>query len=309
MILLRSLIAAVLALTAGSVAALEDLASIWPVHETFRNTYKSDSFSLPVGPSEDGSTPTMAVHGEIERIAFRVETDAATLDILLEIQSLLQADGYEVLFRCHDRACGGFDFRSDLELPKAPAMFVDLQDYHFMAAERLAADPNEYAAVFVSRSAGSGYVQMTFVSGTAQGVRMRIPVAVEAGSDSDSIASQLDALGHAILDTLVFASGSTELEPGEYSQLADLAGYLADNPTTRVLLVGHTDAKGSLESNIDLSERRAQSVLDRLVSAHGVDSERVSAKGIGFLSPRATNFTAQGRRLNRRVDAVLLTGN
>lgn len=309
MILFRAFIAATLALTAGSVFALEELASRWPMHETFRQTAKSDSFSLPVGPSKNGSTPTMAVHGEIERIAFRVETDAATLDILSEIQGLLEVEGYEVLFRCHDRACGGYDFRADLELPKAPAMYIDLQDFHFIAAERLAGVPDDYAAVLVSRSAEAGYVQMTFASGAAQGVRMRVPVAVEANGVSDSIGSQLDASGHAVLDTLEFASGSTDLEPGEYSELADLTRYLADNPATRVLLVGHTDAMGSLESNIELSERRAESVLNRLVSAHGVDSERVAAKGIGYLSPRATNISAEGRKLNRRVEAVLLTGN
>ena len=309
MILFRAFIAAVPALTAGSASGLEELASRWPMQETYRKAVESDSFSLPVGPSKDGTTPTMTVHGEVEHIAFRVDTGAATLDVLSEIQSLLEVEGYKVLFRCHDRACGGFDFRADLELPRAPAMYVDLQDFHFIAAERLAGDPDDYAAVLVSRSAKAGYVQMTFVRGVAQGVRNRVPVAIESIVDSDSIGSQLDASGHAVLDTLEFASGSTDLEPGEYPELADLAGYLADNPSIRVLLVGHTDANGSLESNIDLSERRAESVLNRLVNAHGVDPERVAAKGIGYLSPRATNISAEGRKLNRRVEAVLLTGN
>ena len=309
MILFRTLVAALLALGAGPVFAIEELASKWPVQETFRQASKSDSFSLPVGPSKDGSTPTIAVHGETERIAFRVDTDAATLDILAEIQNLLEAEGYEVLFRCHDRACGGFDFRADLDLPAAPAMYVDLRDFHFIAAERLASVPDDYAAVLVSRSAEAGYVQMTFASGTAQGVKPSVTVAVKADIVSGSIGSQLDVSGHAVLDTLEFASGSTDLEPGEYAELADLANYLAKNPASRILLVGHTDAMGSLESNIELSERRAESVLNRLINAHGVDSERVSAKGIGYLSPRATNISAEGRKLNRRVEAVLLAGN
>ena len=308
MIPFRAFITAFLTLTAGPAIALEELASKWPVQETFRKTARSDSFSLPIGPSKDGSTPTMAVHGETEHIAFRVETDAPTLDILTEIQKLLAAEGYAVLFRCHDRACGGFDFRAGLDVPTAPAMYVDLRNYHFIAAERLAGVPDNYAAVLVSRSAAAGYVLMTFATGTAQGVRLKAPAAAESITVSDSIGSLLDASGHAVLDTLEFASGSTDLEPGEYSELAELAQYLADNPASRVLLVGHTDATGSLESNIELSERRAESVLNRLISAHSVDAERISAKGIGFLSPRASNSSAEGRKLNRRVEAVLLAG-
>ena len=72
-----------------------------------------------------------------------------------------------------------------------------------------------------------------------------------------------------------------------------------------MVLVGHTDAEGALEGNIALSKRRATAVMERLVSVYGVEAAQVSADGVGFLSPLASNLTADGRAQNRRVEVVL----
>jgi OOP family OmpA-OmpF porin len=73
-----------------------------------------------------------------------------------------------------------------------------------------------------------------------------------------------------------------------------------------VALVGHTDAQGTLDNNIALSKKRATSVLNRLVEKHGVDANQLTAEGMGYLSPIASNLSAEGREANRRVEAVLL---
>jgi OOP family OmpA-OmpF porin len=66
---------------------------------------------------------------------------------------------------------------------------------------------------------------------------------------------------------------------------------------------------GTLENNIALSRARAEAVRQHLVEALGVDPAQVSATGIGYLAPRATNATAAGREANRRVEAVLLASD
>jgi OOP family OmpA-OmpF porin len=86
-----------------------------------------------------------------------------------------------------------------------------------------------------------------------------------------------------------------------------LAAYLIANPARQVVLVGHTDAVGSLESNITLSKRRAASVEARLEDEYGVPSAQLSADGVGFLSPLVSNLTEDGRNRNRRVEAVLIS--
>jgi len=74
----------------------------------------------------------------------------------------------------------------------------------------------------------------------------------------------------------------------------------------RVALVGHTDAKGGLETNVALSQRRAASVLERLAGRYKVPRVQMESNGMGYLSPVANNTTREGRDANRRVEAVLL---
>ncbi|TNF63674.1 MAG: OmpA family protein, partial [Rhodobacteraceae bacterium] len=167
----------------------------------------------------------------------------------------------------------------------------------------------------VSRSRTAGFIQVISVSAPGgEGLRPTVgaggaePVpAIDAPSAREGLAAQLLARGHAELPGLTFATGSATLSEGRYDSLAELAGFLTENPGASVVLVGHTDATGSLESNIAISRQRAQSVRDRLVSAHGIAASRLGAEGMGYLAPRDTNLTEEGRTRNRRVEAVLLT--
>jgi OOP family OmpA-OmpF porin len=93
-----------------------------------------------------------------------------------------------------------------------------------------------------------------------------------------------------------------------YPSLVALAAFLAENPARRVVLVGHTDAEGGRDSNIALSEARAEAVRRHLIDVLGVNPAQLDAAGIGYLAPRATNETAGGREANRRVEVVLLDG-
>lgn len=84
-----------------------------------------------------------------------------------------------------------------------------------------------------------------------------------------------------------------------------LVAYLAANPDRQILLVGHTDAVGSLAGNRALSQRRAAAVAEYLRGA-GADAAQIASEGAGYLAPIASNLTEAGRRANRRVEAVLL---
>ena len=77
--------------------------------------------------------------------------------------------------------------------------------------------------------------------------------------------------------------------------------YIQAQPNTRVVLEGHTDSVGSVPYNQRLSERRANSVKAYFVQK-GVNSGRIEAVGFGKLRPRYDNSTAEGRKLNRRVE-------
>lgn len=101
-----------------------------------------------------------------------------------------------------------------------------------------------------------------------------------------------------------FDFNSTEIKPGFYSTMDKLAEVLLRYGKTHLTVFGHTDNVGSNQFNQSLSERRAKAVNDYLLNK-GVLIQRLVFLGRGEASPRATNTTEEGRRLNRRVEIVV----
>ena len=87
-----------------------------------------------------------------------------------------------------------------------------------------------------------------------------------------------------------------------------ISAFLQENPTIRIAVVGHTDSVGALNANIALSKKRARAVRDRLTGRHDIAANRIEAEGMGYLAPIASNLTEEGRRANRRVEIILLSG-
>ena len=83
-----------------------------------------------------------------------------------------------------------------------------------------------------------------------------------------------------------------------------MAGMLADNPEYKLDVIGYTDNVGHVESNLLLSQNRAESVKNYLIKK-GIDPARITSEGYGMENPIGDNKTAEGRSKNRRVDFVL----
>jgi outer membrane protein OmpA-like peptidoglycan-associated protein len=103
---------------------------------------------------------------------------------------------------------------------------------------------------------------------------------------------------------VLFDVDSALLSQDSRYALDQAASVFAEYPKTAIIAQGHTDSSGSEQHNQQLSERRAQSVVTHLVG-QGVDSARITSLGYGEGYPVTTNDTAEGRRLNRRVDLLL----
>ncbi|PYF84526.1 MULTISPECIES: OmpA family protein [Marinomonas] len=102
---------------------------------------------------------------------------------------------------------------------------------------------------------------------------------------------------------VLFDSGKADIKPRFYSELKELAKFLQDNPTSNVVIEGHTDSQGSAELNLALSQRRATAIADVLVDSFRIKADRVKGIGYGATRPIADNDTAAGRQMNRRVVA------
>jgi outer membrane protein OmpA-like peptidoglycan-associated protein len=107
-------------------------------------------------------------------------------------------------------------------------------------------------------------------------------------------------------DNIYFASGSATLKPESYPILDSVAILMRDNPTARIQIAGHTDSDGSDSYNQNLSENRAQSVFQYLVST-GIDGSRLTTIGYGESVPVAPNDTPANKAKNRRIEFTVLS--
>jgi outer membrane protein OmpA-like peptidoglycan-associated protein len=121
--------------------------------------------------------------------------------------------------------------------------------------------------------------------------------------------ADVNRVGEAILVTfdsgILFDFDSAALRGEARSNLQALANSLDKYPNTDILVVGHTDSKGAAAYNQRLSEQRARSAADYLVS-HGVPRARLDVQGRGLTEPIASNDTEAGRQQNRRVEIAII---
>jgi outer membrane protein OmpA-like peptidoglycan-associated protein len=106
------------------------------------------------------------------------------------------------------------------------------------------------------------------------------------------------------LGDVLFDTGKAELNPGAGRKLDQLAQFLAQHPDRRVQIDGFTDSVGTDSYNLDLSQRRADSVKSALIT-RGIDPSRIGTQGYGKAYSVASNSESGGRQLNRRVEVVI----
>lgn len=283
------------------------------------------SYNVPTGPWRAGVIPTTTAEGRIDQTAWKIAAPGqGTLQLLQPLRAQIAAEGYETVFECDSAACGGFDFRYGTDILPEPQMHVDLGDYRFLAARRDGAQGTEWLTLIVSRSADTGFVQLTRIGAPdpvepdltvsskspfsptpdLSAAPQDAPAQPAALPQDDPLATALGAGEAAILSDLQFPSGQSTLSPGDYPSLARLADWLSANPQAKVELVGHTDASGNAQANTALSLSRAEAVRDTLVTLYGIDPARLATRGAGPLDPIASNDTPEGRAQNRRVEVI-----
>ncbi len=108
------------------------------------------------------------------------------------------------------------------------------------------------------------------------------------------------------LKHLYFEFDKWDLHPRSYVELNKLVKIMQDYPRMKIQINGHTDSDGSEKYNIYLSRKRAKAVIAYLVS-QGISESRLRYKAFGESQPAADNSTAEGRRLNRRVEFLILS--
>lgn len=102
--------------------------------------------------------------------------------------------------------------------------------------------------------------------------------------------------------TLEFENGKAEILPAMHLDLNKLGNFLTDHPELKLTISGHTDSAGKEESNLRLSQARADAIKEYLVNGFMIDQERITAIGYGSSKPIAQELSDDHKQLNRRVE-------
>jgi len=109
------------------------------------------------------------------------------------------------------------------------------------------------------------------------------------------------------LNNVFFDFDKWDLRPESFVELDRVVKLMQDNPTLEIEMSAHTDSYGSDDYNFKLSDNRAKSAMDYILSK-GISPTRITAHGYGETKPVATNETDEGRQINRRVEFQILKG-
>lgn len=272
--------------------------------ETYSQTEPNLAPLVATKPFGENGLELTPAPAHIRRSVWAFGGEQTLGEVQESILSQVQASDYEVLLFCQTEKCGGFDFRFAIDVVSEPEMRVDLRDFRFISARQTVSQEPSYVTFLLSKSPESVYVQMTeYASRSAQQTVSQ----TETVTETTELKGKTSPLGDDILlvlEGVQFESGSATLGADPQKSLQRLVDIMHKNTQLKVLLVGHSDMSGSLRANIALSTQRAATIRDILIQKYGIVADRLSAHGVGFLSPRASNKTKEGRKKNRRVEAV-----
>lgn len=143
-----------------------------------------------------------------------------------------------------------------------------------------------------------GFVDYTSVTGYKEikfDVGLKAKTVIEVAEEPEIIT----------LENVYFDFGKADVKAESYPELDKIVRLMFENPRVKIEISAHTDNVGSDDFNLNLSQLRAESVLNYFVT-NGIQASRLSAKGYGNTKPVADNNTEQGRQKNRRVEFKII---
>lgn len=270
--------------------------------------------ALPGETQPPASAWLRDLEGRVFSLRYVAPENRTTLEVVRNHQRALEAQGFETVFFCRGNDCitrgrmGEFweSARGGISMP---SNWGD-ETVYFLGA-RTDADGPRHVGILALPARLTGYAEprailaMTVVEGAPMQSGMIAeapppPPLVEATAFEAAFAQD----GRIAVYGITFEFNSDALLPDARAQIAELGAVMRDNPSLQVVIVGHTDSIGGFDYNLGLSQRRAMSVVEALVSDHGIARDRMTPAGAGMMAPAATNRTEAGRALNRRVEIV-----
>jgi OOP family OmpA-OmpF porin len=256
---------------------------------------------------------TISVSGRLTRILYALPGNSSTQEAARYYEDALHRANGEILFAgAQDQLDNGNDrFANQVYSDRVPDRI-----YGLLLLNR----ENAYVAGRLNWNGRDVYVQMySFanregrrtslvrkdrVGALLETIEVGPAQAPTAPVTSEQMAAEINRTGRIALYGLYFDTNRTEIKSESRPTLEQIADLLKREPNLTILVVGHTDNVGDFESNRDLSQRRAESVVNALVTGFGIPTERLIPFGVSYAAPVASNATPEGRSQNRRVELV-----
>ena len=267
-----------------------------------------------------------ALEGRRTRLVYLLPPNVSPLQGVRNYQNEIAGKGGQLLYECQNEACGGDPGRASeggggeqslamVLWPESSIKDKAFSNGHCAQTQRISEQrfaafelPKAAAHVAVLAYSGKGgsYCNV-FADRTVLIVDILEQKAMEQTMvtvKAEEMAQAINTAGRVALYGLYFDSGKAEVKPESKATLEQIAKLLAGTPSLKLLVVGHTDDVGGFASNMDLSKRRAESVIAALAGQYRIDRQRLTPVGVSFASPVAPNTNEDGRAKNRRVELV-----
>lgn len=258
------------------------------------------------GAARWNAANSRSVNGKITRIAYRGPDGRSTLEIYANYRAQLASRGFNPLFECSGPGC--YPRQSEMQfyatlmvrVPSNDAMFNGVVTANRTIRYGVFSANGTFVTLYVALNAESRPVAwIQVIEGQAMETGMvQVPTAAE-------MATALKGDGRLALYGIFFDTDQAVIKPESKATLDQIAALLRAEPRMNLVVTGHTDNTGDFRYNIQLSERRAAAVVDRLVSEYRIARSRLTPFGAGMAAPVASNATAEGRAKNRRVELVV----
>ncbi|MFP5390077.1 MAG: OmpA family protein [Gammaproteobacteria bacterium] len=255
----------------------------------------------------------LRLEGKYTRIAYNYPKDRSSLEVMRNYQAALDKAGIKPLFSCSADACGN-DFGDFFLNRRVGDNFIqgdsaywepfnygrDHERYLLAKGVRPDGSPVHVAVYVVDPVEDkNGGVYLDIVEGKAMETG-KVASSPNAGDMAKGIANE----GKIAVYGIYFDTNKADIKPESKTALQEMAKMLQQNGALKVYVVGHTDNQGAYAANLDLSQKRADSVVKALAGEYHIDPHRLLAKGVASLAPVASNDAETGRNKNRRVELV-----
>lgn len=292
---------------------------------------KFDEYKIQTTPFVDNNKtkePLKTIEGAVTRIWYEIPGDNSSAEVFGNYVNDLNAAGFKILWNStkdewlsasDGRKSGLSQYYADQQaMPNK--LGPDTIWYHSIRNPNQPQNPannrkltaqlsrpgaDVYAVLFVARS------DTAMKWGSKKGVYVALEV-VDMGQlkqqmitvSASDMSKSISSTGRVALYGIYFDTNKSEVKPESESALSEIAKLMKTEANLKLHVVGHTDNVGGFAPNMDLSKRRAQAVVDALVKKYSIASARLTANGVAYLAPVASNANEDGRALNRRVELV-----